>query len=387
MFRTRTLLLFTTLTFLLSIPVLSSPSTFSSFIMAAPSTQDSSLAQAALNEILTRGAPILGADIDEGVGSLTEWMASVPGETKLVQMNLPGTHDTSTWNYTAETQASLERYTGPLPDSTFYRCQEHSLFQMINEGIRVFDLRYAYNPGNDTIGLHHAQALLAPTTSLSDVFFGLYTWLSKHPSETLLISLNHESGTGTPSDAKLQEMIYNLFEGDLGRELLLQRFDYDMLPATPEYAQRIGIHLGPQAWTDNGPDIEIVYNEKGEKAYIEDFYAIPPPDDGTTESFIRTKFNATTAHLALASSPGADKDGLYISFASAAWVSGTDVTPQVFALGNGTDTPGMNQLLLQWFKEQKPGRFGVVMLDFYDAVPGLVGAVIEVNGNGTKGKL
>ena len=28
---------------------------------------------------------------------------------------------------------------------------------MLNEGIRVFDLRYAYNPGLDTIGFYHCR--------------------------------------------------------------------------------------------------------------------------------------------------------------------------------------------------------------------------------------
>ena len=58
-------------------------------------------------------------------------MADVPDHTKLIHMNLPGTHDTCTCrsamfiktktksnvdltgNYTLETQKSLERYTGP----------------------------------------------------------------------------------------------------------------------------------------------------------------------------------------------------------------------------------------------------------------------------------
>ncbi|EDR10207.1 uncharacterized protein LACBIDRAFT_318373 [Laccaria bicolor S238N-H82] len=60
----------------------------------------------------------------------------------------------------------------------------------------------------------------------------------------------------------------------------------------------------------------------------------------------------------------------------------------MFAIGNGTDTPGMNQKLLPWLKARKGSRFGIItlvsfllavffkLLDFYDAVPGLVEAVI-----------
>lgn len=66
------------------------------------------------------------------------------------------------------------------------------------------------------------------------------------------------------------------------------------------------------------------------------------------------------------------------------------------AMGNGTSTPGMNQKLLPFLQAQKGKRFGIVcvyiyfsawmllnyffccitVLDFYDAVPGLVEAVI-----------
>ena len=47
-----------------------------------------------------------------------------------------------------------------IPDARVYRCQQHSIFQMLNEGIRVFDLRYAYNPGLDTIGFYHCRLSL-----------------------------------------------------------------------------------------------------------------------------------------------------------------------------------------------------------------------------------
>ncbi|EDR10208.1 uncharacterized protein LACBIDRAFT_318374 [Laccaria bicolor S238N-H82] len=162
------------------------------------------LSQAALSDILLRGLPILGPD--NGCSKTLEtcdWMAKIPDNTPLVRMNLPGTHDTSTWNYSATTQASFTHYTGPLPPAYLFRCQERSLLQSLNDGIRVFDLRFAYNPGNDTIGFYHSAALLAPTTTMIDFFFGLYQWLNKHPTEAVLVSINHESGTGTPCHLKL----------------------------------------------------------------------------------------------------------------------------------------------------------------------------------------
>ncbi|EEB93467.1 hypothetical protein MPER_07868, partial [Moniliophthora perniciosa FA553] len=76
-------------------------------------------------------------------------------------------------NYTQERQDSLKRYTGDsIPPSKVFRCQSHSFFDILNAGIRVFDLRFAWNPTNDTVGTS------TPCTSNSyrRCFFGFYSW-------------------------------------------------------------------------------------------------------------------------------------------------------------------------------------------------------------------
>ncbi|KAJ7349106.1 PLC-like phosphodiesterase [Mycena albidolilacea] len=364
-------------------------------VLTAASTAQQLLANAALADILTRGAPILGHDSGCSQSSKTcDWMRNYPDATKLVHMNLPGTHDSATWNYTQVTQDSLFRYTGTdVPPAAIFQCQDKSLFDMLNLGIRVFDLRFAYNPGNDTLGFHHSQALLAPTTTVEDVWFGLYSWLDQHPTEAVLISLNYESGTGTPRDLKLEQHIYDIMTSNLaskywvqtngslgtlgearGKLTFLQRYTYDILPASE--SKRFGIQLPPNAWTDNSPSIEIVYNTlTQQKAFIEDYYEIGLPVGAGAAENIQWKFNATTAHVENATMLNPDQ--LYISFASSE--HDEDVppeTPRIMALGNGTATPGVNQKLLPWLQARKGKRFGIIMLDFFDAVPGLVEAVI-----------
>jgi len=365
-------------------------------VLTAASTPQQLLANDALSSILANGAPILG--FDTGCSQTTktcDWMRKYPDSTKLVHMNLPGTHDSATWNYTQETQNSLFRYTGTdIPAADIFQCQDKSLFDMLNLGIRVFDLRFAYNPGNDTLGFHHSQALLSPTTTVEDVWFGFYSWLDEHPTEAVLISLNYESGTGTPRDLKLEQHIYDIMTSSLasrywvqttgslgtlgearGKLTFLQRYDYDFLPATEN--KRFGIHLPPSAWTDNSPVIEIVYNTTTNQiAFIEDYYEIDglPNGSGPAEN-IQWKFNATTAHIENATMFNPDQ--LYISFASSEHDDDTPPeTPRIMALGNGTDIPGVNQKLLPWLQERKGKRFGIIMLDFFDVVPGLVEAVI-----------
>ncbi|KAF5390986.1 hypothetical protein D9757_004016 [Collybiopsis confluens] len=360
------------------------------------------LAQAALKEILQRGAPILGFDTgcSPASSATCDWMAKIPDDTKLVHMSIPGTHDSSTWNYTQATQDSLIGYTGPIVPAEFFQCQEHSFFQMLNGGIRVFDLRVAWNPGNETIGFYHSQALLAPNTRFEDVLFGFYSWLDAHPTEAVLLSINHESGTGTEYTQAFQEHLYDVLSGGLaskywvqingtlgtlgqarGKLTLLQRFDWNLLPTSLAYSKRFGIHLDPEDWTDNDPNITLVYNTvtgKQEIAYIEDYYETDgvPSTAGPAEN-IQWKYNATVAHLQEAISPNIHPDQLYITFASSEHDTDGE-TPRIMALGNGTDIPGVNQKILPWLQANKGKRFGIVMLDFFDTVPGLVEAIINV---------
>ena len=57
---------------------------------------------------------------------------------------------------------------------------------------------------------------------MEDIFFGLYYWLERHPMETVLVSMNHESGTGTPNDASLQERVYRILTSELAKEYWMQ---------------------------------------------------------------------------------------------------------------------------------------------------------------------
>ncbi|KIK57359.1 hypothetical protein GYMLUDRAFT_755825 [Collybiopsis luxurians FD-317 M1] len=360
-----------------------------------------SLAQAALAEILQRGAPILGFDTgcSPATSATCDWMAKIPDDTKLVHMSIPGTHDSSTWNYTQATQDSLIGYTGVITPAEFFQCQEHSFFQMLNGGIRVFDLRIAWNPGNETIGFYHSQALLAPETRFEDVLFGFYSWLDAHPTEAVLLSINHESGTGTEYTTAFQEHLYDVLSGELaskywvqvngtlgtlgearGKLTLLQRYDWNLLPTGPAYSKRFGIHLDPEDWTDNDPNITLVYNTVNgveQIAYIEDYYETDgvPTGAGPAEN-IQWKYNATIAHLQEAINPNIHPDQLYITFASSEHDTDGE-TPRIMALGNGTDIPGVNQKILPFLQKNKGKRFGIVMLDFFDTVPGLVEAIIN----------
>jgi 1-phosphatidylinositol phosphodiesterase len=45
---------------------------------------------------------------------------------------------------------------------------------MLDAGIRVFDLRYAFDVTNTSLVFYYSQALLSEATTLDDVLFSFY---------------------------------------------------------------------------------------------------------------------------------------------------------------------------------------------------------------------
>ena len=119
-------------------------------------------------------------------------MAWIPDNIKLVHMNLLDMHDTATSisccnlfsrHKTGRTPSIYCSVTIPLVGlvTSLRRCsrifpaniirQERSFCEMLNVGIRVFDMRYAYNIGNDAVSsydwMYASTALRASGTNKS----------------------------------------------------------------------------------------------------------------------------------------------------------------------------------------------------------------------------
>ncbi|KZT61044.1 PLC-like phosphodiesterase [Calocera cornea HHB12733] len=364
------------------------------------------LGQHAVQTLLQYGRPILG-DYSACDSGLCNWMSKFPDDLPIVHMNIPGVHDTQTWNYSQATQDSLKHITasGITGDvahqpvaAEYFRCQDQPIFEMLNGGIRAFDLRYAFDPLNSTLVFYHSAALQSETATVQDILYGFYHWLDEHPTEAVFLSFMYEGSTTqwAQNDVNVQQMLYDTLTNDVAKEYispikdrfgtlgdvrgkitLLRRFTLNLLPVSAE-ATIPGVHFPPSNWTDNSPDIRLVYNQAtNATAFIEDYYEIGLPNGAGAELNIQWKFNATTNHLELAASDEF-KDSLFWSFASSE--HDDDVpnaeTPMIMALGNGTDVPGVNQKLLPWLQERKGSRWGIVMFDFFGDVDGLIEAFI-----------
>jgi len=246
------------------------------------------------------------------------------------------------------------------------------------------------------------MGLISETATIDDVLFGFYQFLTDHPSEAFFLSFQYEgSTTSTASfNADTQLALFNSLTnpaarhyflqttgvlGTLGQArgkiTLLKRFDLDMLPESYTAALP-GLHLSPNAWTDNGADITLVYNASTNgTAYIEDLYSPSPPDSANPATNIQWKLNATEAHLQKATLPQY-KDDLFWTFASGGNTNTRPVdTPKIYAVGNGTKiTPegGVNQHLDVFLRDFTGKRVGWVMFDFFETPSGLVDLLLSL---------
>lgn len=405
----------------------------------------SSLGQFALQKILADSAGVFG--LFEGSNATTytsspetdqngtnkkkkkshhrsTWMSLVPDSTPLSQINIPGTHDSATWNFTQTTANSIRHNADPangvLP-AVVYRCQHVSLLDALNGGVRFFDLRYGLDPEGVRLVFYHAHALLSDLATVEDVLFGFYTWLEAHPSEVVLLSFKIEVSTfapiyisphpltfflppqstginTTPPDhLKTQTLLLQSLTtpaakhyisqrhdvlGTLGpargKIILLRRFDnpLDGLPPGTTIEPTLpGIHLSPSAWPDNAKTgFSLTYNpEKNLSAQIEDYYEPNDlPSNSTAEENVAAKLRAVEGNLRLAAAGGKGGEEVwYITFTSAENnANHPAVTPNIMALGNGTEvTPqgGVNgRLVREVFPTLRGKGLGVLVIDFWD---------------------
>lgn len=123
---------------------------------------------------------------NEHVFDMENWMGSLKDETSILDINIPGTHDSGAygWNF------------------YFVQTQQMDITGQLQAGIRFFDLR-AYLPqdevgfaGEDQLKLCHGQKAL--NVWLRDVFQAFYDFLKAHPAEFLVVMIKDERDLKDP---------------------------------------------------------------------------------------------------------------------------------------------------------------------------------------------
>lgn len=115
--------------------------------------------------------------------NLRAWMAGVDDSKKLFTLNIPGSHDSAADN---------------VQLSHFAKCQDRSIYEQLNIGIRAFDIRV--KPQKDRLKLVHGicKIFTAPNHTsrqmdMQDVLTQCYNFLDRNSNETIILQFKNDS--------------------------------------------------------------------------------------------------------------------------------------------------------------------------------------------------
>ncbi|KAK0732827.1 PLC-like phosphodiesterase [Apiosordaria backusii] len=255
-----------------------------------------------------------------------EWMAKLPDDAPIHQLNIPGTHASATWNFDNDTRFASPYHSGKAnnvkDDASHYQCQTASIIDSLNAGIRFFDLSFGVDiTGKKKLVFWHGKALLSETATVESVMFGFYAWLQQHGSEVVFVSLryehSHEASLILPQ-SEIDQLIYNLitsrparryihqsktlpyYLGDCrGKIILLRRFD--LLHVTT-HSHLPGIHLSPHHYPPNPNSKEsfsITYGSRYDKQqlHISDWHDLSSLRGSFPNDYIEQKLLVVEEHL------------------------------------------------------------------------------------------
>ena len=217
---------------------------------------------------------------------MQDWLKNIDDRTPVCNINLPGTHDST---------ARFVRF------SYFARCQNKSITDQLNMGIRFFDLRAEAD--GDRVKLVHSiidcrkSRFSAAKLYTDDVLTEMFAFLQAHPTEAIFVLFKQDDGAVSP--AGTFDLFYKRHVAretrfftenripDLGevrgRIVLLNRCDLTECGENYNDGNR-GLNLAN--WPEQGryyPNWQVdtpIYRTQKESVaaglYLQDFYTLPP---------------------------------------------------------------------------------------------------------------
>ena len=214
---------------------------------------------------------------------MKNWMKNLPDETFLSEINIPGTHNSTT---------RFCQY------SFFSCCQKASVFEQLCMGVRFLDLRVEKN--GSSLHLVHAGAKCRKSASdkgflmLEDVLGECEIFLKANPTETVIISLKCDHGD--TSENTFDTFFENYLNSDLwykenripqlsevrGKAVFFNRFSID---CEKNYYTDSNTGLNFSGWKDQGKYIGKTHlssvmvrrdETDGEPVFIQDWYKLSP---------------------------------------------------------------------------------------------------------------
>ena len=136
----------------------------------------------------------------KGEVSSASWMSALPDDAYLSDLNIPGVHDAGTCGI------------DPLIEASSYRCQQLYIDDLLNAGVRYFDIRLAMentSNGHAMLALRHGNdtwgAMCRDRNNVTLMLEIVRQWvcdfLADHPSETVILQLKDETDNNDATKA------------------------------------------------------------------------------------------------------------------------------------------------------------------------------------------
>lgn len=255
-----------------------------------------------------------------------DWMAGLADSTPLQRMTIPGTHDS-----------------GATKGGLYVACQNTSIAQQLDSGIRFLDVRCRVTGGS--FAIHHAAFF--QDLMFGDVLVACGNFLAAHPSETVLMRVKQEYSED--SDATFRAVFDDYLDHRGWRPLFRIA---DALPASLGQARGKVVLLA-----DNGGLPGLRYADGNVFDVQDDYNTEPFAKRGRIENQFRKAVQQ----------PGK----LFVNYVSTAaympprWNSDR-LNPQVHAFVDGSELVSRTGL-------------GIVPMDFPNTRSGLVASLIRHN--------
>lgn len=259
-----------------------------------------------------------------------DWMTSVNGSLPLSQLTLPGTHDSG---------ARVEPWGGTA------RCQELSISEQLNVGVRFLDIRCRHE--NNSFSIYHGY--VSQNLTFESVVSDTYHFLSTNPGETVIMSIKEEH-TPENNNRSFEETFAAYVAQNPGKWRLASN-----IPTLDE--ARGKIVLFRRFGASNTPKgIDASYFPDNTTFSIGNTMRV---QDRYTGNNYETKFAYVLTQLNEARYGGPDM--LYVNFCSA-------YTTGAFGIPNLTGVADyVNPRVETYLTENPSGRFGVILMDFMTA--------------------
>lgn len=274
------------------------------------------------------GAATATADAPPRLLAAQDWLSAIADATPVQRLTLPGTHD------------SGARFGGPWTE-----CQNTTIADQLSSGIRFLDVRC--RAFENAFPIHHGA--FYQNLNFDDVLGACRSFLSAHPSETVLMRVKQEYSEESAAEFR---RIFDIYLDDKGWRSLF-RLD-TALPTLGQARGRVVL----LADSDNMPGVR--YGDGGLFDIQDDYMAEPFGKYPKIEAQFRKA----------AAQPGK----LFMNYVSTAALlpprSNADrLNPQVKSFLEGAEAQGWTGL-------------GIVPMDFPNTASGLVDALVRHNPAG-----